>query len=196
MSKKSNPFLKQNLYPTDFDESDEFNNPNSLTKEDFPFEAEEDDEEDYEAEEDGLYYSIYPQGGVVKAQLKGVQYNAVAAIEKLTENHSKYLSVDDIVPAFIKDEYRGKARCNIALGDVYDEDTGCEIARKKCMAKYHKAFDNKIRDFLKDVRTLCAGIEHYCDKNNIDYSSVKSVKDIKDISFNGYKVKTYKTFKI
>lgn len=134
--------------------------------------------------DDGLKFSTYPEAGVVKAKLTGVQDNVFIAICKILGNHSKFLSVyyDDELE--LSNQYNGKARANFTLGDSYDEKIGSDLARKRCMSKYHKNFDKRMVSFLTDVRTVLAAVEHYCDTTGIDYSNAESVTDIRAKRFN------------
>lgn len=134
--------------------------------------------------DDGLKFSTYPEAGVVKAKLTGVEDNVFIAICKILGNHSKFLSVyyDDELE--LSNQYNGKARANFTLGDSYDEKIGSDLARKRCMSKYHKNFDKRMVSFLTDVRTVLAAVEHYCDTTGIDYSNAESVTDIRAKRFN------------
>lgn len=131
-------------------------------------------------QDDGLNFSTYPHAGVVKAKLTGVEDNVLIAIGKLLRNHSKYLGVfrshDELT---LGNQFTGKARANFTMGDAYDEKVGSDLARKRCMAKYHRNFDKRMVSFLTDVRTLLAATEHYCDINGIDYSDAKSIAEIR-----------------
>lgn len=142
---------------------------------------------DVQPRQDGLTFSHYPQAGVVKAKLNGVQWNVMTAIEKLCRNHSKYLKCyygntsKDLV---MSDQFFGKARANQSMGDTFDQTYGEDLARERCMAKYHKNFDSRMRLFLEDIRTLLGAVEHYCDVVGIDYSEVESVEEIRAKRFN------------
>ena len=135
---------------------------------------------------DGLSFSYYPQAGVVKAKLNGVEWNVMTAIHKLCRNHSKFLSLrrydDDTL--IMSDQFSGKSRANQKMGDTYNQTCGENLARERCMAKYHKNFDSRMRLFLEDVRTLLGAVEHYCDVVGIDYSEVESVEEIRAKRFN------------
>ena len=87
------------------------------------------------------------------------------------------------VSSFAGQTVRGVAKCNTNEGDVYDEREGKLEAYKKVMAKYHKNLDSNLRAFLADVRSLAAGVEHYLDKKNVDYSKVPSVEELKASRF-------------
>lgn len=134
--------------------------------------------------QDGLSFSYYPQAGVVKAKLNGVHGNVMTAIHKLCHNHSKFLNCfcDDAL--FMSDQFYGKSRANQSMGDTFNQTYGEELARERCMAKYHKNFDSRMRLFLEDVRTLLGAVEHYCDVVGIDYSEVESVEEIRAKRFN------------
>ena len=139
---------------------------------------------DTQPRQDGLSFSYYPQAGVVKAKLNGVEWNVMTAIHKLCRNHSKFLNCypDDVL--FMSDQFFGKSRANQKMGDTYNQTCGENLARERCMAKYHKNFDSRMRLFLEDVRTLLGAVEHYCDVVGIDYSDVDSVEKIRAKRFN------------
>ena len=142
---------------------------------------------DTQPRQDGLSFSYYPQAGVVKAKLNGVEWNVMTAINKLCKNHSKFLNCrcnNDIDALIMSDQFSGKSRANQKMGDTYNQTCGENLARERCMAKYHKNFDSRMRLFLEDVRTLLGAVEHYCDVVGIDYSEVESVKEIRAKRFN------------
>ena len=139
---------------------------------------------DTQPRRDGLTFSYYPQAGVVKAKLNGVECNVLTAINKLCRNHSKFLTCFPDDKLFMADQFFGKSRANQKMGDTYNQTCGENLARERCMAKYHKNFDSRMRLFLEDVRTLLGAVEHYCDVVGIDYSDVDSVEKIRAKRFN------------
>ena len=139
---------------------------------------------DTQPRQDGLSFSYYPQAGVVKAKLNGVEWNVMTAIHKLCRNHSKFLNCCPDDELFMSDQFFGKSRANQKMGDTYNQTCGENLARERCMAKYHKNFDSRMRLFLEDVRTLLGAVEHYCDVVGIDYSDVDSVEKIRAKRFN------------
>ena len=139
---------------------------------------------DTQPRQDGLSFSYYPQAGVVKAKLNGVEWNVMTAIHKLCRNHSKFLNCYPDDELFMSDQFSGKSRANQKMGDTYNQTCGENLARERCMAKYHKNFDSRMRMFLEDVRTLLGAVEHYCDVVGIDYSEVESVEEIRAKRFN------------
>ena len=139
---------------------------------------------DTQPRRDGLTFSYYPQAGVVKAKLNGVEWNVMTAIHKLCRNHSKFLNCYPDDALFMSDQFFGKSRANQKMGDTYDQTCGENLARERCMAKYHKNFDSRMRLFLEDVRTLLGAVEHYCDVVGIDFSGVDSVEKIRAKRFN------------
>ena len=139
---------------------------------------------DTQPRRDGLTFSYYPQAGVVKAKLNGVEWNVMTAIHKLCRNHSKFLNCYPTNDLIMSDQFFGKSRANQKMGDTYNQTCGENLARERCMAKYHKNFDSRMRLFLEDVRTLLGAVEHYCDVVGIDYSEVESVEEIRAKRFN------------
>ena len=139
---------------------------------------------DTQPRQDGLSFSYYPQAGVVKAKLNGVEWNVMTAIHKLCRNHSKFLNCYPDDALLMSDQFFGKSRANQKMGDTYDQTCGENLARERCMAKYHKNFDARMCLFLEDVRTLLGAGEHYCDVVGIDFSNVDSVEKIRAKRFN------------
>lgn len=139
---------------------------------------------DVQPRQDGLTFSHYPQAGVVKAKLNGVEWNVMTAIHKLCRNHSKFLNCYPDDALLMSDQFYGKARANQSMGDTFDQTYGEDLARERCMAKYHKNFDSRMCLFLEDVRTLLGAVEHYCDVVGIDFSEVESVEKIRAKRFN------------
>lgn len=139
---------------------------------------------DTQPRRDGLTFSYYPQAGVVKAKLNGVEWNVLTAIHKLCRNHSKFLNCYPDDALLMSDQFFGKSRANQKMGDTYNQTCGENLARERCMAKYHKNFDSRMCLFLEDVRTLLGAVEHYCDVVGIDFSDVDSVEKIRAKRFN------------
>lgn len=139
---------------------------------------------DTQPRRDGLTFSYYPQAGVVKAKLNGVEWNVMTAIHKLCRNHSKFLNCYPDDALLMSDQFFGKSRANQKMGDTYNQTCGENLARERCMAKYHKNFDSRMCLFLEDVRTLLGAVEHYCDVVGIDFSGVDSVEKIRAKRFN------------
>lgn len=139
---------------------------------------------DTQPRRDGLTFSYYPQAGVVKAKLNGVEWNVMTAIHKLCRNHSKFLNCYPDDALLMSDQFFGKSRANQSMGDTFDQTYGEDLARERCMAKYHKNFDSRMCLFLEDVRTLLGAVEHYCDVVGIDFSDVDSVEKIRAKRFN------------
>lgn len=139
---------------------------------------------DTQPRRDGLTFSYYPQAGVVKAKLNGVEWNVMTAIHKLCRNHSKFLNCYPDDALLMSDQFFGKSRANQKMGDTYNQTCGENLARERCMAKYHKNFDSRMCLFLEDVRTLLGAVEHYCDVVGIDFSDVDSVEKIRAKRFN------------
>lgn len=132
----------------------------------------------------GLTYTSIPQAGKTIATLEGCENNMEAVLWKLVINNSKYLGYaanTDSLP--LKPQYRGIVRVNTNDGDTWDEEVGKYEAYRKAMGKYHKDMDRNLRTFLADVRSLCAGVEHYLDKRNVDYSNVPTIEGLKKSRF-------------
>ena len=135
----------------------------------------------------GLNFETF-NNRVVKASLYDTGDDAIRAINSIC--YKANLKVIDTGVFFffflsIPDTFIGKAKLNVAQGDTWNEETGSQLARERCLSKYHKAFDSRIAIALEDARTLVACFEHYCNKHSIDTSKVMSIEDIKDRKFSG-----------
>ena len=137
----------------------------------------------------GITYKHIPQDGKTIATLEGCGDNLENILWKLVINNSRFLgfigcNAEECKKSMImRDRYNGVAKVNTADGDVYSEEEGKNVAYEKVMKKYHKNLDSNLRVFLADVRGLAAGVEHYHDKKNVDYSNVPTVDDEKKSRF-------------
>lgn len=132
-----------------------------------------------------LVYRVFPQGNVVKADVVNSHLDAVSICNKLIESADLkvcdvHLSSPDMLMEF---SYGGRARANTKDGDIFDENTGKDIARKKALDKYHRAYDSRLCLLLNDLRSLVATVEYYCEKKKIDTSSVDTVDGMKQKRF-------------
>ena len=135
-----------------------------------------------------ITYRTYASGGVVKAELADTTFDAVSLICRLVEKADmKTMGLDGVYENVLLDSsYRGKARANMAEGDVFNEEIGKDMAKGRALEKYHRAMDKKVCAALQDARRLVATIEHYCEKKSIDISEVPTVEDIKRSHFTGH----------
>ena len=137
----------------------------------------------------GITYKHIPHVGKTIATLEGCGDNLDNILWKLVINNSRFLgfigcNAEECKKSMImRDRYNGVAKVNTADGDVYNEEEGKNVAYEKVMKKYHKNLDSNLRVFLADVRGLAAGVEHYLDKKNVDYSNVPTVEDVKKSRF-------------
>ena len=137
----------------------------------------------------GITYKHIPHVGKTIATLEGCGDNLENILWKLVINNSRFLgfigcNAEECKKSMIiRDRYNGVAKVNTAEGDIYSEEEGKNVAYEKVMKKYHKNLDSNLRVFLADVRNLAAGVEHYLDKKNVDYSNVPTVEDVKNIRF-------------
>lgn len=147
----------------------------------------------------GLQYTIY-NNRCVKARLEDTYFDAHKALRSIIRKTFKPLSylcqkerVDDLALVLlnfqpIKGSYTGKATVNLSDGDTFDLETGKSLAKKRVLDAYHKDFDSSMCEALKNLRTLVAGVEHYCAKHNIDISNIPQTEQIKNKIYNsGYK---------
>lgn len=151
----------------------------------------------------GLTYSTY-NNRCVKARLNDTFCDAYKALRSIISKVYKPFQYDyfnnqeerltDFVWSLldfkgIKPYYTSKATVNVSDGDVFNLETGKSIAKKRLLDSYHKDFDASMCKALENLRTLCAGVEHYCVKHNIDISNVPRVGQIGDKIYNsGYNV--------
>ena len=83
---------------------------------------------DTQPRQDGLSFSYYPQAGVVKAKLNGVEWNVMTAIHKLCRNHSKFLNCYPEDALFMTDQFFGKSRANQKIVAAEAEAQSAKIA--------------------------------------------------------------------
>lgn len=137
----------------------------------------------------GITYKHIPHVGKTIATLEGCGDNLENILWKLVINNSRFLGFvgcndEECKKSMtMRNRYNGVAKVNTADGDVYSEEEGKSVAYEKVMKKYHKNLDSNLRVFLADVRNLAAGVEHYLDKKNVDYSNVPTVEDVKKSRF-------------
>lgn len=81
-------------------------------------------------------------------------------------------------------EFSAHSKVNLAKGDTYDKEYGENLAKARCLDKYHKQFNKRMCAFLNDARAMIASVEHYMDKHNIDYSQVESIESMKETKFS------------
>ena len=132
--------------------------------------------------------------GKTIASINGCEMDAVNVIRKLINNTKLPIptSVDDmwIYNCDFEDRYEmpvsfsAWSKVNLSKGDAYNKTEGERLAKERCLSKYHSSYNKKLKMFLKDVRYLCATVEHYLDKHDVKYEDVPSVDKIKGNSFN------------
>lgn len=94
------------------------------------------------------YYSIPSQKKTV-AILTNTSLDAINKIKKLTHDISWMWCTDKYM---MPHSFRVTVSCTD--GDTYDEELGKEIAKKKLLKKYYKAFDARLDMFKADLITL------------------------------------------
>lgn len=122
---------------------------------------------------------------IVKAVLMDTRDDFGSVVEKIFDraNLESFWAIDN--SSFMKDSYSGKAKVNFDDGDTFNFDTGKEIARKRCLEKYHKAFDKRMCQLLYDARKLEATIEFYAKKKGVDFSCVPNVEEVLKNKYQG-----------
>ena len=111
-----------------------------------------------------IKYYVVPHEEKVVAVLSGTQFDVINKIEKMcgdlfVVNYNKYRLPNlfrEVVKTFD--------------GDVFDEEVGKQLVKKKLMEKYYSAHDAKVVEFYKDMAAKQEKIAEYIEKN----SSVKA----------------------
>lgn len=136
----------------------------------------------------GLTYESYADR-VVKAHLSNTEDDVNNVIDKILNktNMKSIIAIPHWENMSLKDTYRGVAKLNITDGDVFNLEKGQDLAKARCLDKYHKNFDKKMSEFLRDIRELEATTIHYCMKKGISINSVPSVEEIAKKKFSGVK---------
>jgi len=143
----------------------------------------------------GIFYTKYSDGKVIKADLDDTMFDAIDVIEKIfrSTNPKSFFITTFFEDSrgfhiknemLLKDRYTGKAKCNTDEGDKVNEEIGKEYARGRCLERYRRAFDKRILTLLNDARALVACTEHYCERAGIDINQIDSVEQIKSHRFN------------
>ena len=137
----------------------------------------------------GLNFETF-NNRVVKASLYDTGTDASRAINSICDKANLRVLDAGIYfseKAYIPDSFTGKAKLNVAQGDTWNEETGSQLARERCLSKYHKAFDSRITMALEDARALVVCFEHYCKKHGIDSSKIPTEDEIKNKRFGNAK---------
>lgn len=122
---------------------------------------------------------------IVKAVLMDTRDDFDNVAEKIFDRaNTESFYVVGLAP-YMNETYVGKAKVNFDDGDMFDFDTGKEIARKRCLEKYHKAFDKRMCQLLYDARKLEATIEFYAKKKGVNLSSVPNVEEVLKNKYQG-----------
>ena len=135
----------------------------------------------------GIWYSQIDNVGKTIAHFDGCKYNLRNFLNNITDKNSKLsLWFSDFNDFVLPENYVAHSKVNYDGGDTFDSNEGCKIAKQKVMEKYHRDFDNGIRDFLYELRSVEAAIQFYCDKHDIDYFSVEYPEMIKLKKYGNY----------
>lgn len=106
-----------------------------------------------------MNYYVVPEQGKVIGVLNGCAWDAVRKIEKLTNNTSAcFFDKKYLMP----NTFRAVAKCS--EDDVFDEETGKEIAKQKVMDKYYDSLDRRMVMFFGEIQDLyhkCFGDDVY-----------------------------------
>lgn len=136
----------------------------------------------------GLSFTNY-NDRCIKAKLQNTEMDGFKAISSIVDKATgRSLPVECIAEVAVlladgyvlESSYEGKSQVNIADGDVFDLDLGYDIAKNRCLDKYHKDFDALICKALERARTLTVAITRYCEKHKINIENVPSEKEIHD----------------
>lgn len=130
----------------------------------------------------GVTIKQFPEYGKTIAVLSGTELNACNILNRivnnLPEDSSIFMNIDydDVI---LRNQYKGVCKVNEKDGDTFNSEYGKDLARAKCMQRYHRDLDPILRKYLTDARKLVAAFEHYMWKHNIDFENVKSVEDMR-----------------
>ena len=94
------------------------------------------------------YYPVPEQGKVIGV-LNGCAYDAIRKIERIT-NDTCFCAFDK--KYLMPNTFRAVAKCS--EDDVYNEQTGKDIAKQKVMDKYYDSLDRRMLMFFDDVYKL------------------------------------------
>ena len=107
-------------------------------------------------------------------------------VERSQTNLNFELTDNNFYKYIMEDYYVGHSKVHSNGEDEFNEKYGEELARKRCLDKYHHAMNNKLRQFLIEVRHLCAYIERYMEKHGVKYDDLMSVDELKETRFPVY----------
>ena len=96
-----------------------------------------------------MNYYVIPEQGKVIGVLNGCAWDAVRKIERIT-NGTCFCAFDK--KYLMPNTFRAVAKCS--EDDVFDEETGKEIAKQKVMVKYYDSLDRRMSAFFSEVGGL------------------------------------------
>ena len=134
----------------------------------------------------GVSVQQFPKYGKTIATLSGAGDNALNIIQKIvskSQNTFNWFAVENIDKLQLRNQYKGVCKVNEKDGDIFNAEYGVDLARAKCMNRYHRDLDPILRKYLAEARRLVAGFEHYMYVHNIDFENVKSVDDMRLYDF-------------
>lgn len=129
----------------------------------------------------GMQYTSYNERKVV-ARLENTTDDALAAISSIF--YKRGSRMPSTLTALLLDgdwrmkkNYMGMAK--LRLPDVFDEDTGKQMAKRRCLDNYHKDFDSIICRAIYNLRRYLVSLQVYAEKHNIDTYRVPTMDEIK-----------------
>lgn len=134
----------------------------------------------------GVTVQQFPKYGKTIATLSGAEDNALNIIQKIvskSQNTFNWFAVENIDKLQLRNQYKGVCKVNEKDGDIFNAEYGVDLARAKCMSRYHRDLDPILRKYLTEARRLVAGFEHYMYTHNISFDNVKSVDDMRLYDF-------------
>lgn len=136
-------------------------------------------------EDSGIEYKTFDNGRITQATLYGVGANLDSMLHRTTDQLKYFTYTGDdydcggvivkiptLPNSFVA---KAKAHPHDMEIEVFNPDTGMDIAHDRVMDKYHKAFDKKFINVLSDANQLVARLIHYARKKGIDIHNVKSI---------------------
>lgn len=93
-------------------------------------------------------YYIDNEKKIIICKITDCTFDAINLIEKFENCSYKFLNRDEADKYYINDSYVGKATCQD--GDIYDEEFGKKLAKKKMLKKYHVARDRAILRYINN----------------------------------------------
>lgn len=98
-----------------------------------------------------IKYYTNPEKKQVIAVMSGTRYDAVNRMAKMmnAENSEFIMSPHLFTKYLMPEQYKVTVTCDER--DVYDEEVGKQVAKKKLLRNYYKSVDKRIAMFKRDI---------------------------------------------